>query len=56
MSKYIIQLNEEDVIELKGIAIDRDHKQAFEFLRKKILSQVEKKNKSRMNVEGKTHL
>lgn len=56
MAKYIIQLNEEDVIELKGIAMDKDYKQAFEFLCKKILSQVEKKDKSKMDVDGKTHL
>ncbi len=56
MANYIIQLSEQDIIELKGIEMDRDYKEAFEFLHKKILSQVEKKDKSRMDVDGKSHL
>jgi hypothetical protein len=56
MGKTVITLNEQEVIELKAILMDEDGKEALVFLKGKILSQVLRKEKSRMDVEGKTHL
>jgi len=56
MGKAVITLSEQEVIELQAILIDEDGKQALAFLKGKILSQVLRKEKSRMDVEGKTHL
>ena len=56
MKKVVINLEEEDVIELQEIVIDMDFKGAYEFLKRRVLSQVEKKDKRKMDVDGKTHL
>ncbi len=56
MPSFVISLTEEDVSEIKVIVMDEDKEEAFNFLKKKILPQIEKKEKSRLDVEGKTHL
>ena len=56
MKKVVINLEEEDVIELQEIVMDMDFKGAYEFLKRRVLSQVEKKDKRKMDVDGKTHL
>ncbi len=56
MANTVIVLSEQEVIELKAILMDQDGKEALAFLKGKILSQVLHKEKSRMDVEGKSHL
>jgi hypothetical protein len=55
MGNTVITLSEQEVIELQAILMDEDGKQALAFLKGKILSRVIRKEKSRMDVEGKTH-
>jgi len=52
----VITLSEQEVIELQAILMDEDGKQALAFLKGKILSQILRREKCRMDVEGKTHL
>ncbi len=56
MANTVITLSEQEVIELQAILMDEDGKEALAFLKARILSQVLRKEKSRMDVEGKTHL
>ena len=56
MEKTVVTLSEQEVLELKAILMDGDGKEALAFLRGKVLAQVLRKENSRMDVEGKTHL
>ena len=56
MANAVIVLSEQELIEPQAILMDQDGKEALAFLKGKILSQVLRKEKSRMDVEGKTHL
>lgn len=56
MEKTIIALSEQQVLELKSIIMDDDGKEALAFLKGQVLAQVLRKENSRMDVEGKTHL
>jgi hypothetical protein len=56
MGNTVITLSEQEVIELQAILLDQDGKEALAFLRGKFLSQILRKEESRMDVEGKTHL
>ncbi|MBA7694290.1 hypothetical protein ES703_102897 [subsurface metagenome] len=56
MAKVVVSLDEEDVSELKVIVMDEDGDEGLKFLKHKILSQILRKEKSKMDVEGKTHL
>ena len=53
MPKYVISLSEQDAVELKVIVMDKDFKVAFKFLKDKVLSQVLKKEKCKMDVNGR---
>jgi hypothetical protein len=52
----VVTLSEQDVLELKAIVMDEDGKQALSFLKSKVLSRVLRRENSRLNVDGKTHL
>ena len=56
MEKTVVTLNEQEVLELKAILMDSDGKEALAFLKGKVLAQILRKENSRMDVEGKTHL
>lgn len=56
MPNLVISLTEEEVSEVKIIVMDEDKEEAFKFLKKRILPQIEKKEKSKLDVDGKTHL
>jgi len=56
MDKVVISLQQEDIQELNEIIMDRDGKNALKFIKDKILSQVEHQQKSKLDVDGKTHL
>ena len=56
MEKMAITLSEQDVIELKAILLDGDGNEALAFLQGKVLAPILRKENSRMDVEGKTHL
>ncbi len=56
MEKTVITLNEQEVLELNAILLDDDGKEALAFLKEKVLAQILRKQKSCMDVEGKTHL
>jgi hypothetical protein len=56
MEKAVVSLSEQEVIELKAILMDDDGKEALAFLKGKILAQILRKENSRMDVEGRTHL
>jgi hypothetical protein len=56
MGKTVITLSEQEVLELKAILMDENREEALAFLKGKVLAQVLRKENSRMDVEGKTHL
>ncbi len=56
MDKAVITLSEQDVLELNAILMDEDGKEALAFLKGKVLAQILRKQKSCLDVEGKTHL
>jgi len=56
MLNSVVVLSENEVSELKIIVMDCDDKGALTFLKKKILPQILKKEKSRLDVDGKIHL
>jgi len=56
MDKVVISLQQKDIQELNEIIMDRDGENALQFIKDKILSQVERQQKSKLDVEGKTHL
>jgi hypothetical protein len=56
MANTVIVLGEQDVVELKAVLMDEDGKEALAFLKGKVLSQVLRKERSRLDVDGKTHL
>jgi hypothetical protein len=56
MLNSVVTLSENEVSELKIIVMDRDDKGAFAFLKEKILPQILKKEKSRLDVDWKIHL
>ena len=56
MEKTVITLSEQEVLELKAILMDEDRGEALAFLKARILAQVLRKENSRMDVEGRTHL
>ena len=56
MSKKVISLSEQDVIELKTILMDNDGREVLNFLKINILAQILHNEKSHLDVEGKTHL
>ena len=56
MEKAVISLSEREVLELKAILMDNDGKEALAFLKGRVLAQILRRENSRMDVEGKTHL
>jgi hypothetical protein len=56
MEKTVLTLSEQEVLELKAILMDNDGNEALAFLRSKVLAPILRKENSRMDVEGKTHL
>ncbi len=56
MGKVVVSLSEEDIEELTEIIVDRDKDLAYTFLKEKIYKQVEKREKGKLDVNGKTHL
>jgi len=56
MGKVSVSFNESDVEELTEIVIDKDKDAALIFLKDKVLLQVHRKGKSKLDVQGKTHL
>ncbi len=56
MDKVVITLSARDVIELNAILMDADGAEALAFLKGRVLAQILRKENSRMDVEGKTHL
>jgi hypothetical protein len=56
MEKAVVTLNEREVLELKAILMDEDGKEALAFLKGKVLAPILRKENSRMDVEGRTHL
>jgi len=56
MAKVAVGLSDEEVEELKVIIMDKDKDEALKFLKGKIYSQVLRKEKGKLDVQGKTHL
>lgn len=56
MEIVTLSLGEAEVGELKMIVMDEDAREALKFLKEKILAQIIKREKRKMDVEGKTHL
>jgi len=56
MAKVAISIEENDTEELKIIVMDKDKERALLFLKNKILSQVLRKEKSHLDIQGKNHL
>ncbi len=56
MGKVVITLEDEDIEELAEIIIDRDKEEAYRFLKEKIYNEVQKKERGKLDVDGKTHL
>ena len=56
MAKVAISLEENDTEELRIIVMDEDKEGALLFLKNKILSQVLRKDKRNLNIQGKSHL
>jgi hypothetical protein len=56
MRTITVSLEEAEVGELKMIVMDKDTGEAFRFLKEKILAQILKREKRKMDVEGKIHL
>jgi hypothetical protein len=56
MGKVVVSLQDKDIQELNEIIMDSDGENALKFLKEKILSQVQRHEKGKLNVEGKTHL
>jgi hypothetical protein len=56
MAKMAISLEEADIDEIKVIVIDEDGEGALKFIKKKILSQIIRQEKRRLDVQGKSHL
>jgi len=51
-----VSLNEADTEELKIIVMDRDKESALRFLKEKVLPQIIRQEKRRLDVQGKSHL
>lgn len=56
MAKTVLSLTDEEVCDLREIVIDRDGEEALNFLKEKILLNIERTEKRRMDVDGKRHL
>lgn len=56
MGKTVVSLSEEEVCELREIVMDRDEGEALRFLKERILLQIERAEKKKMDVDGKRHL
>ena len=50
--KKLISLNEDDLIKVEQIVIDRDKEEALNFVREVIKKQIDRDNASRMKREG----
>jgi hypothetical protein len=56
MDKIAFSLTKQDIMEMNMIVLDRDKEEALVFLEKKVLSQLDKKQRKQMDVDGKSHL
>jgi hypothetical protein len=56
MGQIAFSLTEQDIVEMNRIVLDRDTEEALAFLEKKVLSQLDKKQRKQMDVDGKSHL
>ena len=56
MGKVVVSLQDKDFQELNEIIMDRDGENALKFINDKILSQVQRQQKRKLDVDGKTHL
>jgi hypothetical protein len=56
METVAIVLDEREVVELKMIVMDEDAEQALQFLKKTVLTRILRKEKGKMDVDGKTRL
>ena len=50
--KKLISLNEDDLIKVEQIVIDRDKEEALNFVREVIKKQIDRENASKMKREG----
>ncbi|SJZ89851.1 hypothetical protein [Selenihalanaerobacter shriftii] len=48
MSKVFISLDQNELVQLKSIALDKDPEEALEFVLKHIISKVEKQEKGKL--------
>ena len=56
MAKTAVSLEEEDIEEIKVIVMDEDGSAALQFIKDRILPQVLRQEKRKLDVEGKSHL
>jgi hypothetical protein len=56
MPSTIVSLSDEDVIALKRIVLDEDVKEALLFLKQRLLVQIERRERSKLDVDGKRNL
>ena len=54
MAHVTVSFNDGDVQELNEIVMDKDG--ALKFLKEKVLTQIVRKEKARLDVQGKRHL
>jgi len=56
MGNIAVSFTDEDVEELNEIVMDKDKEEALKFLKEKVLAQIMRKEKSKLDIQGKTHL
>jgi len=56
MANVAVSFTDEDVEELNEIVMDKDKDGALKFLKEKVLSQIMRKEKGKLDIQGKTHL
>jgi len=56
MAKIAVSFDDKDIEEINEIIMDMDKEAALKFLKEKVFKQIMHKQKSKLDVQGKTHL
>ncbi len=56
MFKIAVSFDEKDIEEINEFIMDMDKEAALKFLKEKVFKQIIRKQKSKLDVQGKTHL
>jgi len=52
----VLTITDEELVHMKMIVMDGDEREALRFLKERVLARILKREKRKMDVEGKTHL